>query len=1460
MYVNNIEKYKDIQISELGFSARTYNCLMRAGFKSLYLLIENYERLYDVRNMGAKSIKEIENVLSILEEKGLSELIVKKNKHNIEDDLIKDWTEIVQNKEWNKLPETILGRPATDLNISVRIRNAFLRSGIDTIRQVVSMSEYDVQNMRNMGELSVKQLKEQLEMLYEKGEDYFQTRDASENIDIDISENSRETHDDSFTEKKFDYDVIDVLDKQFNLKISSMAEWFGLSRQSIYNILEKKSPHRQGIWTGKELTDYEYEVIHSMIKSKRFEYSDNIMVCYCINDRQSDLACLFIYEDEIKCFFLKDLPRELQEKIIKSNYHRYTERELSGEVAGKIVHIITKPYFIPAYPDKFRANAQLRGMTSDEYSVFISGYHIGDQRSVTDDQITTFFDENMIDGKVYISSDPKNQWIRSLASRNGYAIKDFVELFGYESKLDGTELTTDGARERHKEELKQYLVRDNVVYFPTYSRIYRVLHTYTYNKGITINEYLKEIGFVRTTERPDTDIDIIEKDMEVRQSNGNFEDKIFAKYPLIGSKILKAETLDKLNEYSRNYIDTVLKEPWTKLPLRAEMQITLALINNAKSWKSEENSNFWNYIALRFGYRDASGSVVRILQSSLESAMKTKHRLFIEDSNGRAFKSTAVIHAFTTRKSWMALFDFLFDFYKNNLKWKFIPEDPIFTTMIQSLQKKLSGDENEDTELTISSSVYSFQEGIRKLILFRPVFTRGLFEKFISKIDTMVNSKDKQTETYEDYLCEEWFKEKITAIANTKRSKRQGQVEQREVAIDYSRIRAKYVLKNETDIQLVLPDIRMKCEEINKAVLFIYYNGSMAYQQNMSWYGNELGKTLNGVSLSLPMIPVGIEVARIQVKIICDNEEIYNSEETLYRRFWVFYGDYEYNADRIKKGNYTLILPRESVLKMENVEEAEIDRFMNSGLHAFFLGLKEGYVVMVNGNLIAFDSETGTEIRVIVPSESMTLPRVEEDELEYYFAYQNSVCNIILGSLDYLQKFIILCNGEQVEFSSLSSSENKLVFTIPLSSNKDICRIQVINLSDERLKFDRSFIIVKQATCSFNKEFYFLDSDYYDAEYRVEIDDFSEKISFDANTDEVRIPFRNGELHVIVPKIVIQETSGAWMNGSALAWYIDDIPQSSLLKVSTPPNLEVKFLVGGKDIMYDGKGLVTIGNVLHSFRNNERFSLVDVEMKVSGLRQDYEYPITKVCYKERFIGQPKFWTEEHKLYWNHGGTFIGKAGRTFKFSLIGENNPPVEFDIDENTDYVVIPEDMPIGNYRYEISITIGNLFKKTKEVIAEGDCVVGDQNLLRFIKRRIIVDSITDELNESLGHIQIRTCYIDKIEFKGIEDTSEGHCPVYSGVMYTIGYHGERYDFSFDRHTNKRGITKIMVNPVRIVFISDNAICITDSDNDGLYYYSYYDKYLEKTVYALTDRQYTKAYKHKYSVADLYLYRTERI
>lgn len=1446
MKFNNKEEYRNIDISMLEFSSRTYNCLMRFGLSTLYLLIENFSKLPQLPNMGVKSISEIEDVLQDIEEKGVDKVIYIRRGAEIQ---------IAEAENHRELPETVLERPATDLVIPIRVANVFKQEGIKTIRQIVSMRRSEIQKMRNMGPLSVSQLLEQIDLLYEKGEEYFQ------NVDENIYKNSLGIVA-CTSGKGFDYPIIDILTERFYFRTSWMADWFGLSRQGIHNAVEKRSPRRYERWTGKKLTDSESTVLKDLIESNEFEYKDERLTCRCMNDRQGDLACIFIYEEEIKCYFFNDLTEALQKKILDAGYHKFTERELAGESDGDIISSVRKSLFLPKYPEKFRSNAQIRGMSVNDYSLFVSGYPLADGRAVRDSQITAFFEKNLVDGKVYISSDPKNQWIRSLASRNGYSIKDFIELYGYESKMDGTELTTEGARERHIEELKQYVIHDNKVYFPAYSRIGKILTTYCYNKGIQMNDYIKSLGFERTTERPEAERDILEKDMQVRTCEGGFEEKIFAKYPLIGSRILKRETAEKLNELSKKYIDSVLSERQVKLSLQAELQITLAIINNAKNWKNEENNNFWKYISLQFGYRDTNGSVVRILQNALENAMKKTGRLFIEDANGRAFKSTAVIHALSTRKSWMALFDFLFDFYKNNLNWRILPEDPLLTVMMRALQQKLSGDNSEDMELTISFKVYSFQEGIRKLILLRPKYTRKLFERLLVKIDALVNAVEMPVKTYEEQLCEEWFKEKITAIANTKKTVRQGQIRQRDVAIDYSRIRAKLILKNENDIQLVLPDIRLRKEDIQHSFLSVYSEGSLVYQQNLSWYGNELGRTLNGVTVALSEFAANRAGLNLQVRLSCDDEVIYDSEETLYHKCLVFFGETEIGIGQIRKGNYTFVLPATEELNVDNAEVEYIDDFKVPGLKAYFLELEDGYVITVEGNVVAFDSAGGTNIRVISPAESEKLPSVRTKKDEYYFAYHESVCSIILGNSDFVQQYVVLKNGERIEFSNLNELENGkgLAFSCQVEGMDGTCRIQVINLADERPVFDRHFVLVHNASCKFNREFYFSVADYKDAFCRISIDDFSENVSFSSEDDEIRIPYRNGEIHAAIPKVEIEETTGSWMNGTSSYWFIGDIQQNSLFKVTRPDNAEIHFLVDGKDILYDDQGLVTIGNVLKSFSDTNESAIAEVVMDVKGICQSEQYQLARVYFREQFLRCPEFWTEGKRLFWDQGGAFVGETDRTFTLTLYGEQEEPFEFMLAESTESVEIPEDMPIGNYRYEISIRSGSLFKRVKEIIAEGDCIIGDQNRLRFMNQRIVIDEITDEFKEEAGHIKIIECYIDHIEFQGMDDTSEGYCPIYSGILYTTGYHGERYEFSYEPHTNKRGVTKMMVNPVRIVYVGENALCITDSDGDGLYYYYYYDREYDCTVYALTDHEYTKANKHKYSNADLYSYRTERI
>ncbi len=71
-------------------------------------------------------------------------------------------------------------------------------------------------------------------------------------------------------------------------------------------------------------------------------------------------------------------------------------------------------------------------MSSAEYANFLGfkGY-LTERDTNRDSKIINFLEEHTIDGLVYLSSSPENQWIRNYASRCGMSLEDFLDYYGY---------------------------------------------------------------------------------------------------------------------------------------------------------------------------------------------------------------------------------------------------------------------------------------------------------------------------------------------------------------------------------------------------------------------------------------------------------------------------------------------------------------------------------------------------------------------------------------------------------------------------------------------------------------------------------------------------------------------------------------------------------------------------------------------------------------------------------------------------------------------------------------------------------------------------------------------------------------------------------------------------------------------------------------------------------------------
>lgn len=1388
--LENREEYKEFNISELGFSTRTFNCLMRAGFNTLYLLVENYEALPNIRNMGAKSLTEIDELLYKISQEGVAAhgSLVSSN----------DGASIEDTSDQIALPsEEILSRPASDLHISARIYHSFQSEGIETIGQALTLTPEEIRHMRNMGTLSAQQLQEQLNLLREMGNAYF----ASNNkVDEDT------THSDK---REMDIETVKILQENYDLKTAWLCEWYGLSRQGIYNKLAKR--FNKGDWRNKELMIEEKLAITGMVNAKQFFLEQAGVKYYLLNNMKDDCACLIVSDDDIKCFFLADLPEALQTRIRMQNLHRFSETECAAlDTLGKTVFISKKQHFMPYDSTIYRNLANARGLSTDEYSMFLFGLPFCPANvSVTDDRIISFLKENTINGQTYIPSTPDNQWIRSYISRSPYNTEEFIAFYGFST---------------------------------------------------TGNEENAELDF--TAE----DFNIVESDMQVYGTGTDFIEKLYADTPLLGSRILSEKTLEILYKNSRKYIGQLLNNSFVKPNLKVEMQIALAVINYAKSWDTEDESGFWKYITAQFGYRDESGQLRNLLCNCVKNALVRNNRWFVINASGNQFKSSIVAHAFSTKRSWLYFCDFLFDFYKTNLDWEYIKDDPMIARMVLSLRNKMNAsDEASDEDIEISSKVYYFREGIIKLIVHRPKYATQLVSSLIKRIDGLVNHTNLAATTYEEQLCDEWMANKLQGITAVKKKDSAG--EKRTIAIDYTRIRPMYQLYNETEIRIIFPDVRLAQNEFSSLRLTICHEGSVIEQRTLSFYGNELGKTMSGFILNLEDYLRRSDSSEFdpQLIITCDENEIYNSEKVLYRDCLTFKGKTEVDVGSCEIGGYSLFIPRKAVAELNGAEISTIKE--NAYIKGYYADLKKDFVININGNIVSFDNaQNSGEIRIMVPSSGYQAEYVENG-MRYSVVSGREIIRIISSNRDKEKKYRLAINSEIVNIESLpyEDAAGARIYKVEIGRlGTDDISLRLMDLSTNRLLLRRNLRIIQALAYRFNRAFYFSDEDYHEARLRVVIENGSVlEYPITHGDSRISVPYGDGELQIAVPVVKAIDNANIEWNGNNLYW-IKDIPQERFVYVKTPTGVSVEMFLNGNSIGTESQNAFALGNAVYGFTNAENDSWLRVYLVVSANGQkSQKYSIGRISAKEQFLEKPVLKLDSGNLSWDLGYGFIGDKKGSFKVTICEGTELERTFNLQLEDKLISEGIELPVGEYKYSISKQSGNLFATQLTRLVSGSLYVGDINELRFLNRIIHIDSIAFEDDTKYEAVKIRPCYIDHIEYQGIQyDGCEGReCPIYTGVLYFVSDSGKRHEYSYEDTIDEKGHRLYQINPVRIVFINDSTLSIThetgkpDEPGDGFYYYRYFDKYAMVNVYQLTDWEPTKFNKDKYYLADLYSY-----
>lgn len=149
----HLEQILQIPISDFELSARSRNCLERAGIERLEdLTLMSEEQLLAGKNFGETSLKEIR---AILDMHGLK---LGQNLHK------KQPEPLYKPEELTPEERALHEASVSELDLSVRARKCLSRLGITTIGELVARSGDELLSVRNFGVTSLNEIREKLQL------------------------------------------------------------------------------------------------------------------------------------------------------------------------------------------------------------------------------------------------------------------------------------------------------------------------------------------------------------------------------------------------------------------------------------------------------------------------------------------------------------------------------------------------------------------------------------------------------------------------------------------------------------------------------------------------------------------------------------------------------------------------------------------------------------------------------------------------------------------------------------------------------------------------------------------------------------------------------------------------------------------------------------------------------------------------------------------------------------------------------------------------------------------------------------------------------------------------------------------------------------------------------------------------------------------------------------------------
>lgn len=919
----------------------------------------------------------------------------------------------------------------------------------------------------------------------------------------------------------------------------------------------------------------------------------------------------------------------------------------------------------------------------------------------------------------------------------------------------------------------------------------------------------------------------VELDMQKREIRDGYKyvEKVYAVYPLLGNCTIKKDALQKINSTAKYCLDLAVDMPSRVLPDDAHMFITLATINYAKHWNSSDESKFTKYITMQFGYKDDSGKVWSIISKSIERALKVKNRFFLKNNGGREFYETVLIHSFGPENSWDAVFDLLFDFLKNNLRWNYIKGDPLIRKMVEVLKNRFDGNKDDIDELLINTTVYNIRLGARRIIQYRPLYATSIFERMLNRINLLVHNRQPEAKVYYDNLIDDWFVKSINKMVGTEKKqifKITRNIE--DTALSYSKIRPFISLENNVII-VHIPTIRLESVEAQNVEVIIYNDGRVIKKNKLEVYGNELGKTASGVNI---LLNIRDEIDfNVSVKIVCDDTIIYDSEKSLYRKIVAFKRNKECSVNNLKIGNYKLYITDYSKLEVENVDIVDCDGKI------YEVCLKENFSIKYGHKILAMDMANIHEAQIIEPEfiagcvyNCMTdkLPIVN-----YSDSYK-----VFIDSSRNVDSINVVINDRRISIESfLQSIENDVqIFEIPIEKFSKIgecISFVILDYKAEIPMYNSHFFVADDFSYAFNRRIYVDDDDYYKAYLSYSLNKKDLRVEFGKEDRLIEIAYLFGSIDINIPCIRYK-----WINidniyAGECIWYQDILPETRLVfENNSIFNVSIEFgshIFKGSDI--------SLFPIIEMERQGAKYNCA-VLLNVDNRK----YMIAQIYFSEMFTKTPVFSMLNNELLWDGGLNYIGNRKNRLALQLFDKKSIKYEIPLIFDENRVTSLENFEDGEYSFSVVDIDQNA-----EVLAQDIQFFGNPNKYRFTNKTLEIHYVTEDIEADSQKLEVKPVYVENIKYlkRDFVPSEDDIFDIYEGIMYYKRYDGSKKYYS-NKYEQRGNFTYYQVNPVLIIYINDTYLRIINQDGEGLYCF---DNRVETPRYEITDREPNKGAKN---------------